>query len=403
MKTAYLECSSGVSGDMILGALVDAGVSLSGIEHGLKRLPVRGYALSARKVRRAGLSATKVDVDIAARGRTQTRRWQDIRALVAASRLDPEIRKKGLAVFRSLFEAEARSHATAFSRTHLHELGAVDCLVDVFGSLIGISLLGVEEIASSSVNVGSGSIRTSHGLLPVPTPATVELLKGIPVYAAGSHGDLTTPTGAAILRSIASSFGLMPMMRIEGVGVGAGSMDLEDRPNVARLFVGVAQTATTSGDLTVLETNIDDMNPQIYDYLVDRLFQTGALDVFLTQGIMKKNRPAVKVTILCADRDRPALTDILFQETTTLGCRFYPVLRTTMDRAVRQSETGFGCVRLKDASFGATRKTSPEYDDCRRIAEKTGLPLREVMAQARRSPKTQGRVKAGAAKRRSGR
>lgn len=388
VKVAYVDCFSGISGDMFLGALVDAGVPLQEIEKGLKKMPVTGYSLAARKVKRNGISATKVDV-VLKPGKhgpqPAGRMWKDIRAIIQASSLPEKIRKRGHAIFQSLFEAEARVHGSPISRTHLHELGAVDCLVDIFGTLIGLTYLGIERVMASSVNLGGGSTRTSHGILPVPAPATAELLRGIPCHASGPSFELTTPTGAAILSATSSGFGPMPHCRISAIGAGAGEADPAGWPNLLRLFLLETEEGVPHDSVTVIETNIDDMNPQVFEFVIERLFEAGAADFFLTQVIMKKSRPGVLLTVLCNTGKRDALIDIILRETTTIGVRFYDANRVTMSREIREYPSKYGNIRVKTSRLGKSlMKSSPEYEDCKKRARETGLPLRDIIDEVSR-------------------
>ncbi len=391
MKIAYFDCSAGISGDMCLGALMDAGVPLKKIEQGLKALPAKGYSLKARRVKRASVAATKVDVVLEGGGK-RARAWHDIERIVRRSSLSAQIKQMGLNIFRRLFEAEGKVHGEAFQKTHLHELAAVDCIVDVFGTMLGLMHLGVDRVLSSPVNLGSGFVMTAHGRLPVPAPATAELVKGIPVYSSAVPFELTTPTGAAILREVTDGFAHMPPTKIERIGYGAGQKDLSEMPNTLRLFLGDDSSLKRSEDVqrvTVVETNIDDMNPQLYEYVMDRLFGSGALDVFLTQVIMKKGRPGTILTVLCNEEKRPDMTDILFRETTTIGVRFYEASRITLDRETRKIETEFGRVRMKQSKMAdGTLKITPEYDDCRKIAKRHGIPVSTVMQLVTNREKT---------------
>ncbi len=378
---AYLDCFSGISGDMLLGAIVDAGVPVERLAKELSRLPVRGYELTAGHVKRASIRATKVDVVIKDGGRRETgdRRFRDIKKIIESSSLPEPLRQKGLAIFRRLFEAEARVHGGRYDRVYLHELGAVDCIVDIFGTLIGLDMLGIETLYSSPLNLGSGTIKTHHGLLPVPAPATVELLKDKPVYASGISFELTTPTGAALVSSLARGFGPVPEMHISKIGTGAGAADFREQPNVLRIFIGSRVQGDDCG-ISVIETNIDDMNPQIYEYVMDKLFSAGALDVFLTQIIMKKGRPGIKLTVLCSEDRRDDLIDIILRETTSIGLRFYRAGRKTLPRGIKSVETKFGAVNVKVIQPGGrNRRISVEYEDCKRIAERLDVPLTEVM------------------------
>ena len=392
MKIAYFDCFSGISGDMCLGALVDAGVSLKEIEKSLKGIPVKGYSLTAKKVRRSGIAATKVDVILKGNSgphsptRAGNRKWDDISRIIRASKLPEGIRQKGHEVFKSLFEAEAQAHGESLAEVHLHELSSADCIVDIFGTLIGLSLLGVEAVYSSPVNLGGGFVKTSHGILPVPAPATAVILKNTPVYSSDAPYELTTPTGAVILKSLSKGFGPMPCFQYEKAGVGAGSRDIKNRPNVLRVFIGEMNSRPHDEAVTVIETNIDDMNPQIYEYLIDELFSKGALDVYLTQVIMKKTRPAVKLSVLC-DRDkREDLISTILKETTSIGVRYFETQRVTMDREVREFTSPYGSVRVKTSVCGRDlMKGSPEFEDCKKIAQETSRPLREIIDEVGRS------------------
>ena len=388
MKIAWFDCFSGISGDMCLGAVVDVGVPLREIEKGLKKLRLDGYALTEKKVMRAGISATKVDVVLKGRQNTgdriqkaEGRRWRDIQKIIKDSALPPGIKKQGHAIFKTLFGVEAKVHGKTINTTHLHELGCVDCLVDVFGTLIGLSALGVEKVYASAINLGSGMTKTSHGMLPVPAPATAELLKGVPCYASGPTIELTTPTGAAIVGTLSSGFANMPYFAGERIGLGAGNKDPEGHPNVLRIMIGEACQNARQETVTVIETNIDDMNPQAYEYVMERLFAAGALDVFLTPVIMKKSRPGILLSVLCSAETKNGLIDILLKETTTLGVRFYEAGRVTMQREMRQVRTSYGIMRIKQAKLGDIRKSAPEFEDCKSMAVKSGRPLMKIIEE----------------------
>jgi uncharacterized protein (TIGR00299 family) protein len=394
LKIAYFDCFSGISGDMCLGAVVDAGVSLQELEKELKKIHSGGYRLTAKKVKRAGFTSTKVDIAVLAQRLAPhaLRKWKDIEKIINRSRLSEEIKQRGRRIFKRLFEAEAKVHGEAFERVHLHELGAVDCIVDIFGTIIGLNILGLEKVFSSPINLGSGFVETEAGILPVPAPATVEILKKVPVYSKDVPFELTTPTGAAIIKEISSGFGDMPPIDIGKIGIGAGNRDLKDRPNVLRLFIGNPLLAHhppfTKGvmvglldeNVIVIETNVDDMNPQIYEYVMEKLFKAGALDVYLTQVLMKKGRPGVKMTVLCNKEQLENLMKIVLKETSTLGLRFYEAKRRLLHREIKTVDTEFGKVRVKFSRLGDDiLKAAPEYEDCKRIAKKLNIPLLEVM------------------------
>ncbi len=392
MKIAYFDCSSGISGDMCLGALVDAGVPVKKLESELRKIPVKGWDLTLKKVKRAGFRATKVDVvqkPTARNQKTEAKTWKNIEKIIRKSSLSLEIKQKGLNIFRRLFEVEAKVHGERFDSAHLHELGAVDCIIDIFGTVIGLKILGIEKVCVSPVNTGSGFVKTAHGVLPVPAPATAELLKGIPVYSDGTEFELTTPTGAVIIKELSSFSGAMPEMTIERIGIGAGNKDLKNRGNVLRIFTGELSAhppippllrGGEGGVITVIETNIDDMNPQIYEYVMERLFQAGALDVYLTQIMMKKNRPGIKLTALCNNKDKDVLMDIILRETTTIGIRFYETNRRVLQREIRLINTKLGRIRVKVSKHADnTTRITPEYEDCKRLAKKLKIPLIDVL------------------------
>jgi len=388
VNIAFFDCFSGISGDMCLGALVDAGVSLREIEKRLKGIPVKGYSLVSNKVLRNNISATKVDVLLKQGGQTDDRKWKDISRIIKSSRLPEEIRGKGHEIFRALFETEAEVHAQSLTKVHLHELSAVDCIVDVFGTLIGLSLLRVEEVYASPVNLGGGFVRTAHGTLPVPAPATAGIFRNVPVYSSDIPFELATPTGAAILKSMSKGFGPMPFMRYDKTGTGAGDRDIRNRPNVLRVFIGEMIRESPDGTITVIETNIDDMNPQIYEYLIEELLRRGALDVYLTQVLMKKTRPAIKVSVLCDREKREELITTILKETTSIGVRYFETGRVTMDREIKTVPSPYGNVRVKTSARGRDFiKSSPEFEDCKEIARETSRPLREILDELRDSAK----------------
>lgn len=383
---------------MCLGALVNAGVPLKKIEKCLKKLPVKGYSLTEKKVSRAGFAATKVDVIQKAAcpaSRSEAgegKKWKDIKKIIKTSALSDDIKQKCHESFRRLFEAEARVHGESINKVHLHELGSVDCLIDIFGTLIGLELLGVKRIYASPVNLGGGSVQTLHGTLPVPAPATAEILRDVPVYSSGIPFELTTPTGAAILKSISEGFGEMPVFIPEKIGIGAGSREFENRPNILRILIGDIYKKPFNEKVTVIETNIDDMNPQIYEYLIEKLFREGALDVYMTQVIMKKTRPGIKLSVLCDKNRRDDLISLIIKETTTIGVRYYETSRVTMDRGLKDVQTKYGKIRLKISKFGNSNlKYTPEYENCKKIAKERGVPLLEVIEEAKRAAK--GKIK----------
>src|SRR2546430_610457 len=386
MKIAYFNCFSGISGDMCLGALVDLGLPLTDLSKALKGLRLVGFSLKSRRVKRAGLSATKVDV-LVQDGMDRPMTFQDIRRLLQAARLPAVVRKDSLRVVENLARAEAAAHKTSFAKVHFHELGIIDSLVDVVGTIVGCQLLGIEGIYSSAMNVGSGTIESNHGRLPVPAPATAHLLTGLPIYSAGPERELTTPTGAALMATLSHGAGPMPAMTMNAVGNGAGTFNPSDWPNVLRVFLGEISNAAESDRIMVLETNLDDMNPQAYELLMDRLLAQGALDVTLTPVIMKRSRPGIVLTVLTDTVKVESVLRVMFAETTTLGVRIQEMSRRLLAREIIELSTKFGPVRIKVAK-GSGRagrlKARPEYRDCKRLAEETGLPLRTIVREVER-------------------
>jgi len=369
---------------MCLGALIDAGVPAAKLEKELRKLRVKGYSLKVERVKRSGFTATKINVQQPAVSSQQSaKRWKDVERIIRTSSLSEEVKQKGLSIFRRLFTAEAKVHGETFNAAHLHELGAVDCMVDIFGTVIGLNLLGIEKVYTSGVNIGGGSVRTKHGILPVPAPATAELLKDIPVYSDGINYELTTPTGAVLLKEISSSFGSIPDMVIEKIGIGAGNKNFRNKPNVLRILIGQGKEQSAENrkqKVAVIETTIDDMNPQIYECVMESLFKAGALDVYLTQLIMKKGRPGIKLTVLCNSKEKEKMMKIIFEETTTIGLRFYEADRQTLKREIKEINTALGKVKVKISKLGSRIiKTTPEYEDCKKLAKKLTMPLTEVM------------------------
>lgn len=390
MRILYLDCASGVSGDMLLGALVDLGIELKQLKSRLALLPLRGYTLTSREVTRSWFGAQKVDVKVT--GRHGHRGLKEIRALIEASKLSPVIKETSMKIFRRIIQAEARIHRLPEQKVHLHEVGAVDAIVDIVGSVIGLDeLVGLGDrraegrIVCSPLNVGSGTVQMEHGLLPVPAPATAALLTRVPIYSAGPKGEMVTPTGAAIVSTLASSFGPPPAMMIDRIGYGAGSREYEGHPNVLRAMVGDEWPGVDAaeGDVLVIECTIDDMNPQAYGYLMERLFEAGAREVFYSPVQMKKNRPGVLVTVISPIGLLQTLAQILFAETTTIGLRYRPAGRIELARDTTTVTTRFGKVRLKVSSMnGRVTQVQPEYDDCRRLAARRKVPLKEVQSAA---------------------
>ncbi len=430
---------------MFLGALVDAGVSPQTLEETVAALKV-GARLEFSRVVRSGISATKVDVWVD--GEKDKPREQDseeehehshdsqnesghhhqpehhrheysqshqhrhthqhgrglidIRKIISAAGISASAKKIAVAIFEALGAAEAKIHNTAIESVHFHEVGAVDAMVDIVCAAVGAEALGADEIICSPLNVGGGTVKCAHGTFPVPAPATVELLKDVPVYSSGLQAELVTPTGAAIVKTLASRFAAFPEMRIEKSGYGAGSRDFPGHPNVVRITIGEAASnslaaKTASQTITVLEANLDDLNPQVFGYVMDRLFEEGALDAFAMPVQMKKNRPGTLLTVLCKPEDAGKLAQIIFTETTTLGVRRRDEMRQTLARRWEKVDTAWGEVRIKIASMnGTVTNYAPEYEDCRRIAAEHHVPLKAVMGEAVEAyVRFRGREKAG--------
>jgi uncharacterized protein (TIGR00299 family) protein len=383
MSIVYFDCFSGISGDMTLGALVDAGVPIAHLRTELGKLGLSGYSLSSERVFRAGIAATRVKVELTGKAEPE-RGLDDIRQIVNSSALTPAVKQKSLNIFRRLAEAEAAVHMTTIEEVHFHEVGAIDAIVDIVGSVIGLESLGVTDVVAGPLNLGSGTARTMHGNLPVPAPATSRLLEGAPAFGSPQPVELTTPTGAAIISTLASSFGAMPQMKLIKTGYGAGGRDLPNQPNVLRLMLGELFMADRDDGSVLIETNIDDMSPQVYDHLIEILLARGAKDVWLTPIIMKKGRPAVLLSVLCGRSTLDRLADTLFRETTSIGLRIHEVGRKKLARTVREIDTRYGKVRVKVSSRdGEVLTATPEYEDCKRLAEEQHVPLKLVMEEAR--------------------
>jgi len=386
MKLAYFDCFSGISGDMVLGALVDAGADIARIEAELRKLPVTGWTISAEKVKRKGIGATYVRVETSEQ--TKHQHLSHILGMIDGAGLAPRVALRARTIFECLGEAEARIHQTSIEKVHFHEVGAVDAIVDIVGACVGFELMGIEEFACGPINVGAGRVNTAHGVLPVPAPATADMLRQAPTYSTGIEKELATPTGAAILAGTTTKYGPLPMMTVAKIGYGAGTAELAEQANVLRIFVGeaAAQEARAGWNetVTVIEANVDDMNPQIYAYFLQKALEAGALDVFSTPVQMKKNRPGLLVTILCEAARVDVMSELLFRETTTIGVRAYEARRRTLarDSVTVQSKFG-GDVRIKVAHLnGDVVNAQPEFEDCQRLAAAACVPLRQVMADA---------------------
>jgi uncharacterized protein (TIGR00299 family) protein len=376
MKICYFDAFSGISGDMTVGALLDAGADWTALEAALRSLDL-GASFRVEKTKRKGIAASKFTVE--STDQAKHRHLPHIEKIILAGELSTKAQANTLAVFRRLGEAEARSHDVPLEKVHFHEVGAIDSICDIAGACVALDLLGVEEIYSSRVNVGSGTVNTAHGVLPVPTPATAELLKEKPVYSAGPETELTTPTGAAILATLASHFGVLPPVRVTSQGFGAGDKDFTSQANVLRVLIGERIDASESTTVVIIEANIDDCTPQVLGYTMERLFSAGALDVSLVPVYMKKNRPGTLIRIVAAPEMTERFVEILFAETSTLGLRIHQSERRVLARNSTEVMTSFGPVRVKHSPNG---HFAPEYEDCRSLAAEKGVPLRSVFAEA---------------------
>lgn len=376
MSTIYFDCFSGISGDMILGSLIDLGLSVSYLKNELKKLNISGYEISVKKVKKNQIVGT--DFDVVVKERQHHRMLSDVYDLIENSQLNEKIKEMSKKIFQKLAEAESKIHNTKIDNVFFHEVGAIDSIIDIVGSAIGITKLQINNICCSCLPLGVGFVTCSHGMIPLPAPATVELLKGVPVYSTNIKHELVTPTGAAIITTLATHFGEMPLMKINKVGYGAGKTELE-HPNLLRVFIGELCNDYDFDITSTIETNIDDMNPEIYDYLIQRLMDNGALDVFLTGIQMKKNRPAVKLSVITSVENCDKIIDIIFNETTTLGIRIYNTRRIKLFVEKRTVKTEYGDISVKIGMINDKIKTiSPEYEECKQLAEKSNMPLKDI-------------------------
>jgi uncharacterized protein (TIGR00299 family) protein len=420
LRILYFDCFSGASGDMVLGALIDAGVSLDGIRRALGSLAITPDAIWTEQVVRAGVRATKFCVrgehPVAVHGHhhehahahghphhhqghgadqpAQSHRHQhahqhvhrtlaEITALIDESALSPAGKARAADLFLQLGAAEAAIHGTTLEEVHLHEVGALDSIIDIVGAVYALEWLAVDRVMASPLNVGSGSIRSAHGVYPVPAPATLRLLQGVPIYSGPQQAEMVTPTGALIVKSYASEFGAIPAIKVNAIGYGAGSRDLPDTPNVLRVLIGEAEAQTASTAVVVIEAEIDDMNPQIFGVVMETLLAEGALDVFYTPIQMKKNRPGTLLTVVAPPEARERLMATIFRETTTIGVRHREMAREVLDREEVTVQTPLGPVRVKVARrHGRVLNASPEFEDCARIARERHVPVKEVQALA---------------------
>jgi pyridinium-3,5-bisthiocarboxylic acid mononucleotide nickel chelatase len=402
-RILYLDCFAGASGDMLVGAMLDCGLDFELLRTELLKLGVEGYELSLARVDRSGISAAKFDVHLTGalhlhghhhnhehshehERQSHHRSLSEIKRIISSSNLSELVKGRAQAIFQRIGEAEAKIHNAPIETIHFHEVGAIDSIVDVVGACVAFDALKIGRIISSPLHVGSGTFQCAHGTYPVPGPATAELLKGVPIYSKDVEGELVTPTGAAIISTVAESYGPMPMMKIEKVGYGAGTRDYPKFPNALRAIIGDMEEDAdlTPATVTVIEANIDDLNAQVFGYLMEKALAAGALDIFYTPAQMKKNRPGVLLTLLCNPSDRERMCDLIFRETTTLGVRYRNEHREILTREFVTVETEYGPIRVKvsRARDGRVMNASPEFEDCRVAAEKSGVGLRDAQTAA---------------------
>ncbi len=376
MQVAYFDCFSGISGDMIVGSLLDAGLDFDELDAEIKKLGLGPVEIRASKVVKQNIASTQFSVVF--EEQKHHRHLKDLNVLVENTPVDQDIKEKAKEVFLKIAVAEAKIHNMPLDKVHFHEIGAIDTIVDVVAALTGFKKLGIEKVFCSRLNVGSGFVTFSHGKFPVPAPATAEILKGIPSYSTDSRGELVTPTGAAIITSIASDFGDMPAMITHSIGYGAGTKDF-GHPNVLRLYLGEMKHEEDADSVYVLETNIDDMNPQFYDHVIERLYGEGALEVFITNIQMKKNRPGIKLTILSAPDAKDRLLKIIFRETTSIGVRIRQESREILKREIKTISTPYGEVQAKFSYYeGEPVNMKVEYDDLKRLSSETGQSIKNI-------------------------
>jgi uncharacterized protein (TIGR00299 family) protein len=388
MLCAYLDAFSGLSGDMLVGALLDLGLDFNTFKSAMASLSMQDFELQLRRRELSGISAARFEVQVSQS--QPERHLRDIRNIIEDGRFTDSVKAKALGIFSALAEAEAKIHSSTPEEVHFHEVGAVDSVIDIVGTAWCLDMLGIGELLVSPLPMGKGFAKTRHGKIPIPAPATLELLRGFSLKLGDGEGEMVTPTGAAVLKSLAASATLPLAFEVQRVGYGAGTKAFSDRPNVLRILMGERAGALGTDELLEIQTNIDDLNPQIYDHLCQRLFAAGARDVTLTPAIMKKGRPAITVSVLAETALREAIAAVLFEETTTIGIRFHPVSRLKLEREIKEVSTRWGMIRVKVSRRGRQPLTiSPEYDDCRRAAAAHNVALRVVMADAQEAARAQ--------------
>jgi len=382
MRVAYFDCNSGVSGDMFVASLLDAGLSFASLEKELKKLNIPDFSIDMKKVTRGSLTAIKFN--IIDKTEPKERNINDVREIIESSELDDVVKSRAVEIFKTIAEAEATVHGDKIENIHFHEVGAIDSIVDILASVIGLDELGIEKCFSSRVHLGSGFTECQHGIIPLPSPATIEILKGVPVFSNNVKFEMTTPTGAAILKNYVEQFDYFPEMVIDKIGYGAGSRELSF-PNVLRLIIGeMKQESYESDRVTIIKTNIDDMNPQMYNNLMDDIFNLGALDICFNQVMMKKNRPGVELTVMSPNDKTDKILDKLFRETTTFGVRLQEVKRKKLKRNIIEVKTEYGRVKVKLGYIGEEIiKISPEYEDCLRLSRELKISISKIIEKTK--------------------
>ncbi len=377
-RIAYFDTIAGISGDMTLGALIDAGVPIEHIKSELAKLDLPGYNLSVKHVQQNGITSIKLDVELEKEDK-QHRHYSDIKNLIESNGLPKKVKDNSIAIFLTLAQAEAKVHSIPIDKIHFHEVGAVDSIVDIVGTAICLDYLGIDSIYSSPVKTGASStIKSAHGIIPTPAPATMEILRGYPVVFSDIPGELTTPTGAAIIKTLSRGMLTMENIIIDTIGYGSGTKRFEKLPNLLRVVTGTLQSVAPEEDIMVVEANIDDMNPELYPYVLEKLLAAGARDAFVTPVIMKKGRPGSMVTVLCTTATLDRIIKLLLVETTTLGVRYQQMRRKILKRDIKTVDTEFGPVKMKTVEVDGREYTRPEFEECKRIAEEKNLPLIEV-------------------------
>jgi len=376
METAYFDCISGISGDMVLAAFIDMGMDVDYLNCELKKLDIGDFSLDLRKIKRSDISATQLKVKSAES--KHNRNYAIIEEIINGCSLSENIKEVSKRIFYRLAEAESKVHNKPIDGVHFHEVGAVDSIIDIVGSIICIDYFGIKKIFSSPVKLGSGFVKSSHGLLPIPAPATVELVKGYPVIKTNIKGELTTPTGAAILTTISEGVCDNLNIILQNSGYGAGSKEIEEIPNFLRILIGKTESKFQYDEVLLVESNIDDLNPEVYPYIVEKLFKNDVLDVYITPVIMKKGRPGNIISVLCEKKNFKEVVKIIFNETTTIGLRVSDIKRLKLKRELIEINTPFGKVKAKKIYIDNEEKIIPEYEECKKIAEKNKLPLNKV-------------------------